>query len=510
MSAQRPSSGPLGLRLLSGVRWNILGQAAVLIVNFLSTPIILGHLGTEGYALYTLMWTVINYLTLFNLGTSQAAGTFTAQRHSQAHYPLGWLLRGTFYAQAALSLVAAAALFLGRDWVSALFCRSSPEAMALAPKVFICVAAAVPAYFLMQLASNILYGLQRFAAQSLLGILQSSTVALAAVALMYFGWGSLLNVALAFTACHFAMAGWTLWTIRDALARPGEPNPEFAREFVKFSWRALLSQTVLLIASQGDRVFLGSLVPLSAMGYYIVASSLAQKFNLLCGAVSATAFPLLAELYGQKDEPRLRRFYLKTTELILFINLPISILSFILVPQFMGLWLGADFSAAGSWPFRLLLWSNMIFLVAQLAVNLVYGQGHPQLYAGYQAAKTALTLILWPWLITRWGILGAAAGLLIGEAVVTPVFIGYVHKRFLKVGWGEFWRQSCYRPVVAGLALSALGLAAHGQVGTWLGMFSFAAAGMGLFFAAAYRLLDQETRTLLGQMAGAKLRKFRA
>jgi O-antigen/teichoic acid export membrane protein len=213
----------------------------------------------------------------------------------------------------------------------------------------------------------------------------------------------------------------------------------------------------------------------------------------------------MAELHGTGEEKRLRRFYLKTTELTFFINLPLTILAFVLVPQFMTLWLGPAFSAASTWPFRLLLVGSTASLFSVMPNNLATGKGHPHLYAVFQGAKALLVMALWPSLIGRWGITGAAAGILAGEALTTPVFLGYIHARFLGVRWGEFWLNVCLRPLTAALGLAALGLATHAYVGTWFGMFAFAAAGMAGYFLIGYRLLDADAQSMLKEWAASRL-----
>ncbi len=497
----------LGSRLLSALQLNLFVQAAILAVNLVATPIIVGHLGADGYALYTLMFTMMNYLSLLNLGTSQAATTFTAQRGLGEGSPVPALIRRSALLQLGAAAAGGLALYVSREYLTRLFIQDSPQALFAAPRVFACVAVAAPLYFLSTLGNSVLYGLQRFSAFNLFLFFQSVLVAIGAALLAHFRLGGLREIALCFVAAHALLAAGVFAPLRKALSISSEPPSRIdTKAFVRFSLQAQLTTLAVLLISQGDRFFVASLLPLAQVGYYAVSSSLAQKFNQFCVAVAAMAFPLFAELHGSGQQERLRRFYLKTMELMLFINLPLSILSFVLIPQFMTLWLGQDFSLASTWPFRVLLFANLGYLVSFMPMQLATSKGHPHLFAVFQAVKAALVLLLWTALIADWGILGAAAGLFIGEMIVTPVFVGYIHRRLLGVSWKEFWTQACYRPATAAVGLAAIGLATHGRVGSWGEMIAFAAAGLAAYFVVGYRLLDSEAKTLLKEWLRVRLR----
>ncbi len=501
---------PVGPRVLEGVQWNLLGQGAVLAANLLITPYLVARLGSDGYGLYTLMWTLAGYLMVLNFGTVVAVQKFCAQHLGCGPGgPLGGLLRRTLAFELAMALIGGALLWSARAWISGSFLKISPELAPKASSVFAFVAASAAPYFALQFALNVLYGTQRFKAWNLLTTLQSLAVSLCALALLSLGHG-IRAVAASFLFSHAALAAAGLWLVRDTLLQKSRPDPRENREFIRFSGKSLASYLMWIVTFQGDRVFIGSLLPLSQIGFYAVSSTLAQKFNMLCGAVTAAAFPLLTELHGRGEEERLRRLYLKGTELSLFLILPISVLSFALAPQFMTLWLGADFSAASTWPFRLLVLANLAYLATYLPNSAAIGRGFPELSAYLMGAKALVVLLLWPLVIPRWGILGAAAGLLAAEWLVVPVFLTFVHRRHLGLTWAEFLDQGCRRPFLSALVLAAVSLAFHGQVQGWAGLLCFGGAGLALYWGAGYAVMEENDRRILRDWSRAKLSRGRS
>ena len=495
-AATEASPPSLSLRVLRGVEITLAGQAAIVLVNLAVTPAIIRGLGPEHYALYTLIWTFMSYLMMLTLGTSLGVQTYTARLMGRPGQPLASLLRRTLAFQLALSGLGAAALWAARSWIAQRFLHGgtvSQASLALAS-----VAAAAPAYFALQFSVNILYGLQRFGAYNLFMFLQSASVPLCAVGLLAVGRGW-REIAAAFVAVHVLLAVAALWSVRRTLRPRDAPTGGEGRAegFVRYCAQSLCAQASWVVTYQGDRLFISSMLPLGQLAYYSVSSGLSQKFNAFLGAVATTAYPMLAELHGQGEEAKIKRLYLKTTELSLFFMLPVVILSFVLIPQFMTIWLGEDFSRLSTWPFRLLVLANLSYLTTYLPYSVAMGRGSPHLSAYVNLAKAALLLAMWPFCIPRWGILGAAMGMLASEVATTPAYIAYIHRRFLNVGWREFWSEACRRPFFAALGPAALGLATHGLIGSWTGMLAFVAAGLFLFFGLGYWALDRDAKKIL-------------
>ncbi len=506
-STDKRPQGALGPRILEGIHFHMLGHAAVLAVNFLLTPIIVRGLGIAGYGLYTLMWTISGYIMLLNVGTTTGAQRYTAQWfHKAETTPLSALLFKVFWLQMGLAVLGGAMLWAGRGWLTHSWLNTDGAILDMAPWVFGCVALSAPAGFALHYGINLIYGMQRFGAYNLFVTLQSITVAIVSVGLLAFG-GGLKEIAVTFLAAHAVLAALALFQVRGLLRLPSRAKPGAAKEFFVFSGRSWMSQILWLVIFQGDRLFIGTMLPLTMMGYYAISSTLAQKFNTFCGAVTSAALPMISELYGRGETVRLRRFYLKATELSFCFILPLSVLSFVLIPQFMTLWLGEDFSRVSTWPFRMLVLGNLGYLAAFLPNCVVQSHGSPQVRTTSQAAKVVVALILWPILIPRYGILGAAMGFMAAEWLVAPMYIHYVHKKFLKIPLRTYWNESCWRPAVAGMALAALMVATHGRVSGWIDLILLGGGGGGLFCGVTYWLLDDEAKNLLSDWIKTKLKR---
>jgi len=510
MAPQEQLAPRLAHRVMRGVELNLIGQVASVIIALWLTPLVLRRLGTDGYALYTLIGTLLGYLMLLTPGVPVATVRFSAYHQGREERPrVSGVLRLALLIQLSAALAGGVILFAGRGRFTAWFVQASAGVVSSAPAVLAFAAFAAPFYFLFQLSLNALYGLQRFALYNVMKAAEAACPLAAAAAVLAAG-GGLKAVAASFLGVQALLAVSGLLLLRaDFAAGKGLPGRAERRDFISFAGKSAWLQIFWLVIYQGDRLIIGGFLTLSDLGFYAVSAAIARKFNAFCGVVSDSVMPMMAELKGRGETERLRNLYLKSTELSLFVVLPVLILSFALVPQFLTLWLGGDFSLRGTWPFRLLVLANLAYQWSTLPANAALSSGAPELTSALQGVKVILLLILWPMLVPRWGISGAAFALLAAEWAICPALLTYVHRRLLGISWRTYLAEACARPCLAASALAAYAFAARPFVGSWSSLLLAGALGALIFYWLGWRLLDEEARSLLRERADSKWKAFK-
>src|SRR5438128_217783 len=69
-----------GRVLAKSASFNLLGQVAPVLVAFLAVPVLVSHLGVDRFGLLSLVWLVIGYFGLFDLGLSRALTQLVAEK----------------------------------------------------------------------------------------------------------------------------------------------------------------------------------------------------------------------------------------------------------------------------------------------------------------------------------------------------------------------------------------------------------------------------------------------
>jgi O-antigen/teichoic acid export membrane protein len=471
-----------GRRFAHNIGWTLVGQAGTVVVNFLAIPRLLRGFGSEAYGVYLLVYVVGNYFTLFQFGAGMAAIKYVAEAAAAGEEGA---LRDALRHSAAIHFLgagaAAAALWLGAGRLTELF--AVPDYYR-ASAFWLLRAAAAGGVFAagVQWVSSAFNGLQRLGWPAALAWLQSTLMPLGLLAALRLGRGLGAAAALyvAVQAAVFALGSAALL---GALGehRGGRGRLSF-RAFARYGfsfWPALLSAVA---ATQIDKVFVAGVLSMSDLSYYAVPSGVLQRLQTLPSAISHALMPVLSESERVDDRETLTVIYLRTARALFALCLPAVGLLFALMPQLLGLWIGPAFGAKAAPAARLLVAAQAFALIFHAPNALAGGLGGGRYASTAAWAQALISLALWPFLIPRWGIAGAAAGGLAAQALPTLFYLDATHRRLLGLSWTRFLREAAAPLAIPGTVLLALAWAGRAYAWTWPG-FLFVAGLAGAAYA---------------------------
>ena len=454
--------------------------------------------GVEAYGLYLLMQSAAGWVGALHFGAGSGLLRYAAQSSAEGK-------RGALddsLRHAAILIVGGAALGACVLWFAA---------PALVGRVFI-----VPGYYrshgawmiraaalggvfasVTSWAGAAFQGLHRFQWQSGAAVLQGILIPLGVLSALAVGRG-LGAAAAAFVAVHALVALFCLYGLqgaRRAVSNHGGRLSfcEFGRYSIGF-WPGALAQ---MVSGQLDRVFVAGLRSMSEFTLYAVPASVLARVQSLPATASSALVPVMGGL-AQHEGPEIpARLYLRATRTLVGLIMPAYALLFCLMPQFLSLWLGGSFGDTSVWPARLLVATQAVALFSFMPTSVAAGRkdGWWPSAAGWLQALVCLAL--WPWMIPRWGLLGAALGGLIAQLVSTVLFASFVHTRLLGLTWARFARETLI-PASAGVAiLLALTWPLRVRVTGWVSFFALCALAAALYTITFWRLLPKEDRHFL-------------
>jgi O-antigen/teichoic acid export membrane protein len=494
------TSGSRSFRFARNVSWSILGQAAAAAANFFLIPVILGRLGLDGYGLYVLLNAVAGYLTLLSMGGGTGVikwvAQFWAERDGKG---LGRVLRfgGAAYVGGALAGIILTA-WKGEFLVTWLF-RVPPALADQGLFAVRCAALGALPVGLTILSTSVLAGLQRFDLLNLIGILQNALMPLGAAAAASLGYG-ITGIGAWYVACNVGVCAAAVAIVWRLL----QPAREFHngkglsyREFAAYSLGAAPGPIAWIVTFQLDKVFIARTGSLADLTLYSVPAGLLQRLHVMAGIVNVVLVPMMAELKGPQAADDLARIYLKGTRFLLWCLLPVLTLLFILMPQFLGLWLGAEFGGKSVWPARFLVGANLFFLLNYLPGAVVFSKDRPHVASAVAWCQAVLSLACWAVLVPRLGLFGAGLGALIGQAVPACAYLAWVHSKVLGLSLGRYLAHGLAAPGASAVLVLVALLPFHASATSWLRLCAFIAAGLALFYGSTWFLLVGEDRDLL-------------
>lgn len=488
-----------GARFSRGVLWGLAGHFAGAVVAFLVLPRLVRGFGEENYGVYLLMQAAAGWVMLMHFGAGMGAVRALAEARGTGRWgEARAALRVAAAVQLGGAALAAAALALAAPALTGLF--ELPAALR-GHGVWLLRAAAASGFFgsVAALCAAALQGLQHYALMSSLAALPGVLAPLGALAALSAGRG-LGAAAAAFVAVQALCALLGALLVARLLPDAGRqelPDPGANLRYCFSFWPGAVAN---FVSGQLDRLFVAGLRTLSEFTLYAVPVGLLQRAQTLPAVAGAVLLPMLGE--AASSSPReVERLYLRCGRVLLALLAPVYLLLFALMPQFLSLWLGGRFGDTAVWPARLMVLAQGLAVLSQMPTTVAAARegGVPASSAAWLQALLSLTL--WPVLIPRWGLVGAAAGALLAQACATLLLLTIVHGRILGLSLSRYAREALAPAALGAVPLLLLAWPLRTRISGWGSFVALVAACCAAYAVTAWRLLPEEDRDFLSRQA---------
>lgn len=486
MSATDPHQQ--GTRRLAGhTAWNLAGMTLPMAVALFAIPALIRGLGADRFGALALVWMLVGYFSVFDLGLGRAMTRWTAERLAQrrdAELPAIFWTSLTIITVAGL---AAGCVMAGlSDWLA--FSRFNLPA-ALRPecrRAFLWVAAALPFAVATSGLIGILEAHRRFRLIALIRIPTGMYTFLGPWLVL--PWSRQLDhVVLALIAGR--LVEWAIYFAACLRAQPAYRRPAWDRALVRpmlaFGGWMTLSNLALPLLIHVDRFVIGAVLTMGAVTWYVTPAEIVVKLLILPRAWVAALFPALTAGFtaGRDALPGL---YDRGVRYLLPPLFAAALGVIALAPEGLALWLGPDLAAHSARVMQWLAGGILLCSLGYVPYSLLQSAGRPDLSAKLHTFELPLYILLAAALARRWGVNGVAAGWCV-RAGVEAVVMFALADRFVPAARGTLRRAA---------ALTAAGLAGAWGVAllpAWSARWGAAAVVLAGWLLAAWRLLVTPT-----------------
>jgi len=465
----KPTGSPegLGTAVARNILVSMLGFAWPVALLVVSTPIVFRGLGDAGFGVWSLVGNVIGYLGIFN--SLQTAGTKYLAEYLAINdrVAIRRLLGTSLIFNLAMGILGGAAIFamaypLATRWlvIPQELQREALTAFRIAGFGFFVNAIG-------WWGASILAGAQRY--DWLAGIISGTATVAAVGSIVAVEWHfGVVGVAIANVFSAALATGLYAWAGHRVLGAAGlamEFDSAMLRHVLSYGMFSTLHVIFGVITTQLDRTLLGVWVGAAAVALYSIPLSVATRVHQFAGSALEVVLPLASAIKGGGDgNEKTGRLFIRMQSVNLVLVLVFATPILALAPQILSVWIGATFAHGASHIFQLLVIAYLLLGVSVAASGIVAGVGHPEVNAGFAAALGIANGIGYVAFIPRWGAVGAAAASAIGSVVAVPLFLWYVRRRFLGVGWIVIFREAFARPVGAAIPIGLLTFTARSLV----------------------------------------------
>lgn len=475
--------------LLRNTLWNLLGEGLPMLAALLSIPWLVATIGLEHFGFLTLIWALLGYLSLLDLGLVRSLVQILAERRGRCGEDGNAGIAGP-----ALGVMALLGLLTGGAVIAAagpLADHVIHAAGAAADEIrtsLMIIGAIVPVALVSAGLRGVLEAYQKFRSVNLVRMSVGVMNYLSPLCVLPFS-DSLVAVIAAIAlgrALGLLAYGWLCVRMMPHLLAPSRYGRVPLRPLFSMGGWMMLNNLVGPIMAYGDRFILASLVPAAAVAFYTTPFEILSRLLFIPGALSAVLFPTAAALFTRNPQV-LGRILSGGAYVILGIFLAVQAAVAMGGEAALSVWLGSAF-AEQSAPILPILALGIFFnAVALVPSALIHGIGRVDVAAKLQLAELPVYLgALWI-LVSLYGPLGAAVAWALRAGadlllllVLLPVLAPNTAHAARAVGW------------TAGLsgAVIVLGLGLGGEMGAAVRFFGVAAS----LAAVAHRLfgLHQE------------------
>lgn len=396
----------------NNVIYSLLGNAIPIIFALIFIPSVRTELGAVEFGALVLIWALIGYFGIFDLGISKALVYHAAKIVDSPTQSLSAMVSVSVKAIFMLTLVGAATLYIWAEQFCRVFLKVDAASMPNIVIAFQIVAVAIPFTTIGNALRGVLEGLSNFRTASAIKAVTFSAYFYVPALLIPFDRLTLANTSAGYLIVRILSCGWS-WravTQSPAYRRKQCAGAEGARITEVFSYGlwALVTAIISPLMVYGDRFVVSSVLGASLVGIYAILQETIGRSLIVSSSVCAVLQPK----FTQYDTDQRKELYDKSERALLAVMGLMYLAIFIVIEQILEWWLGDDMSAY----FALMgLFVAALFFnsMAQLPYALLLGRGRPDLVAKAHAVEFLLYLPLCWFATWRFGLQGAAAAWLL-------------------------------------------------------------------------------------------------
>lgn len=389
---------------------NLVGLGTPLVFAVFSMPVLIDYLGVERFGLLTLMWVVVSYFGLFDLGIGRALTLLVtrllAKNNRQEINAVVWT---ALFVMLAVGILSGILLSLSDVyWVHEIDSSVGEQEV---KKSILYMAVAVPFIVLTAGYRGILESAGAFFAINVIRVPMGVFTFLGPLLVVLYWHPRLDTVALVLSSGR--IVGFFAHLIVAHKSLPElDFHPEFGKKYLKplFNLGGWITVSNIVSPLMGyiDRFLIGFMLSAAAVAYYATPNEMITKLWIIPSALTAVIFPrFVTELTTRKGD--VEKTFMKSCALLFVVVFPICLVLFVFSYEILSVWLGQEFAIKSY--FILKLFSVGIFFncMAHIPYTFIQSTGDTKTTAVIQLAEFPLYIAFLLLMLSVYGVHGAGA-----------------------------------------------------------------------------------------------------
>jgi O-antigen/teichoic acid export membrane protein len=387
--------------------YNLLGASLPLGVSLFTVPAYLSVIGEARFGILSIAWLLLGYFGLFDLGLGMATAQQIAAREAEGKATQAAIFWTALLTNLALGIVGGLIAWPIAHYYFGHVVKVSGSLRAEMLSALPWLLMAVPLSTVTGVPTGALQGLHRFAALNIVSIIGTILFQLVPLAAAVFWSASLtvvLPIAIAARVLTLAMLGFECH--RSLLrGHPVQYDRSQLRVLLRFGLWVSVSVFFAPFMTMIDRFVIGAFISAVAVSAYVVPYNLGERLQILGNSAGSALFPRFSSM--SKEEST--RLAYNSERMLLAMMVVVVVVAIFLIAPFISLWIGPGFSMKSAPAGEILMGGMWLDALSRVPMVALRGQNRPQVGAKVDLLQLLPYWIALYWLISRYGIQGAAA-----------------------------------------------------------------------------------------------------
>lgn len=415
------------------------------VIQLLYTPLLVRMLGKSDYGLFSLVSSIIGYLTILDLGFGNAIIVYTSKYRIQGRYEelrkLHGMFKVVFYVIGIFSGLLGLVLYFNVD---SFFSKTMTNIELQKMKVMMLILTFnLVITFSFSLYNSIISAYEKFIYQKVLAILNSVLKPVLMIPLLFLGFKSIaLCVVITVVNIIVLVSNFIYcrYTLKLEVKYQGFDFKLFKKIFGYSIW-IFLAVIVDKVNWSVDNFILGAVSGTIAVSIYSIASTLNQLFINLSTAISGVLLPKMSKLIANNaSSEQLTDEMIKVGRIQNYVIFLMCSGLILFGKQFIKLWVGDGFEE--SYYVALLLIVPVCFpLIQNLGISIMQAMNRFKFKSVSTSIMAVFNVIISVFLAKKMGAIGAAIGSSIALIVCNIFIINIYYYKALKLDVIRFWKD---------------------------------------------------------------------
>lgn len=372
-------------------------------------PIILGHIGVEGYGVWAFIQVFVNYGGVLNIGIDTTITKFTAEYKAMEDYPkITRLFNTSLIVYSLLFIIFCIVVVIFQEWIIDVFMKTKKIPRADISFALILYAATFTVKSIYKIYPSFLNGLERMDLTNKVEMLSFICIFVFSVFFLFLGWGIKGLAIASIISAFITMSAYIVVCVKAAPYLKHNPflfSFDIISEVRKFLIYGAIGGATSIAYFQLNKLIISYFLGLKYLTYYDLGYKLVSAaFGFLCSFITPI-LPAASGVHASLGVKKLREVFLTTLKYLNFMSAPIFLFAAVFASKIIFVWLGAGYEEA-AFVLRFLSIAYLILILTGPGASILTGMGLPEIpfYGSVLIglSNASLSLIL----VTKFGLTG--------------------------------------------------------------------------------------------------------